>query len=51
MPQRIGKILLRGISKIDEFIVQLDQYNLKFTDEIKGFDPNHIFMDLMTYVQ
>jgi hypothetical protein len=36
MSWKIGQILLRGISKIDEFVVQLDQYNLKFADEIKG---------------
>jgi hypothetical protein len=42
--------LLRGISKIDEFAIQLDQYNLKFVDEIKGFDPNHLFTVHMTYV-
>jgi hypothetical protein len=41
---------LRGISKIDEFTIQLDQYNLKFTEEIKGFDPKHFFVDHMTSV-
>jgi hypothetical protein len=50
LPWKIGEILLRSISKIDEFAVQLDQYNLKFAEEIKGFDPNHIFIDHMTSV-
>jgi hypothetical protein len=50
MPWKIGQILLRGISKIDEFVVQLDQYNLKFADEIKVFDPYHFFMDHMTCI-
>jgi len=50
IPWRIGQILLRGISKIDEFVVELDQYNLKFENEIKCFEPNHIFMEHMTSV-
>jgi hypothetical protein len=50
MPWKIGQILFRGSSKIDEFAVQLDQYNLKFADEIKGFDPNHFFMAHVTFV-
>jgi hypothetical protein len=36
LPWKIGEIQLRGISKIDEFAVQLDQYSLKFAEEIKG---------------
>jgi len=28
----------------------LDQYSLKFAEKIKGFDPNQIFMDHMTFV-
>jgi hypothetical protein len=27
------------------FSVKFDQYNLKLAEEIKGFDPNHLFMD------
>jgi len=41
---------LRGISKIDEFAIQLDQYNLKSAEEIRGFDTNHFFLDHMTSV-
>jgi hypothetical protein len=51
MPWRIGQILLRGISKIYEFAVQLDQYNFKFANEIRGFDPNHLFMEHMTSIR
>jgi len=50
LPWRIGEILLRGITKIDEFAIQLGQYNLKFAEEIKGFDPQHLFIDHMTSV-
>jgi len=41
---------LRSISNIDEFSVHFDQYNLNLADEIKGFDPNHLFMNHMTFV-
>jgi hypothetical protein len=34
LPWRIGEILLRSISNIDEFAVHFDQYNLKFVDEL-----------------
>jgi hypothetical protein len=50
LPWRIGEILLRGISKIDEFVDQLHQYNFKFTEEIKGFDPKHLFVGHMTLI-
>jgi hypothetical protein len=50
LPWRIGEILLRSISSIDEFAVHFDQYNLKFADETKGFNPKHLFMDHMTSV-
>jgi hypothetical protein len=39
--------MLRGIAKIDEFASYLDQYNLRFAEEIKGFDPNHLFYNHM----
>ena len=42
-PWKVGEILLRGISKIDEFSSYLDQYKLIFVEEIKGFDPNGLF--------
>jgi hypothetical protein len=41
---------LRGIAKIDEFASYLDQYNLRFAEEIKGFDPNHLFYNHMVSV-
>ena len=50
LPWKIGEILFRGISKNYEFVVQLDQYNFKFAKEIKGFDPNHLFINHMTSV-
>jgi hypothetical protein len=39
--------LLRSISNIDEFAVQVDQYNLKFAEEIKWFNSNHLLINHM----
>jgi hypothetical protein len=50
LPWRVGEILLRGISKIDEYASYFDQFNLKFAEEIKGFDLNHIFYNHMVLV-
>jgi hypothetical protein len=41
---------LRGIAKIDEFASYLDQYNLRFVEEIKGFDPDRLFYNHMISV-
>jgi hypothetical protein len=50
LPWKIGEITLKNASKIDEYAVQFDQYNLKMENEIKGFDPNQYFMNHMTSV-
>ena len=42
--------MLKNTTNIDEFSVQFDQFNLKKEDEIKGFDPNQLFMKHMTSV-
>jgi hypothetical protein len=39
----MGEIILQGISKIDKYVAYFDHSNLRFTKEIKGFNPNHIF--------
>jgi hypothetical protein len=44
LPRKVGEILLQGISKIDEYVAYLENYDLKFTEKIKGFNPNHIFL-------
>jgi len=43
-PWKICEIILRGIFKIYEYVPYSDQFNLKFAEEIKGFDPHHIFL-------
>jgi hypothetical protein len=50
LPWRIGEITLRNVVNIDEFSVQFDQFKLKLANEIKGFDPNQLFMNHMIYV-
>jgi hypothetical protein len=42
--------MLRGIAKIDEYALYFNQYDLKFVEEIKGFDPNHLFYNHMMSV-
>jgi hypothetical protein len=51
LPWKVGEILLRGIAKIDEYASHFDQYDLKFAEEIKGFDPNHLFYNHMISVE
>ena len=50
MPWRIEEITLRNVLNIDNFLVQFDQFKLNTVDEIKGFYPNHLFMNHMIYV-
>jgi hypothetical protein len=39
LPWKVGEITLRSANKIDEFVAQFDQYNLKLENQVKGFDP------------
>jgi hypothetical protein len=50
LPWRIGEITIKNAANIDEYAVLFDQYNLKVENEIKGFDPNQLFMNHMMYV-
>ena len=43
LPWKFGEIILIGISKIDEYASYFDHSNLRYAEEIKGFDANHIF--------
>jgi hypothetical protein len=43
LPWKVGEIILRGISKINEYASYFNHYDLIFIEEIKGFDPNHLF--------
>jgi hypothetical protein len=50
LPWNIGKILLRGISKIDEYASYFDHFNMRFIENIKGFDHDHLFYNHMVSV-
>jgi hypothetical protein len=50
LPWKVGEILLREIPKIDEYASYFNQFNLKFAEEIKGFDPNNLFYNHMVAV-
>jgi hypothetical protein len=41
---------LNNVANIDEYATQFDQFDLKVEEEIKGFDPNQLFMKHMIYV-
>jgi hypothetical protein len=40
----VGEIILRAIPKIDEYASYFNQFNLKFVEELKGFEPNNLFL-------
>jgi hypothetical protein len=41
---------LRNINKIDEFANHFNNVSLKYAENIKGFDPNKIFVGHMLSV-
>jgi hypothetical protein len=43
LPWKGGEIFLWRISKIDEYTTYFENYDLKFVEEMKGFDSNHFF--------
>jgi hypothetical protein len=49
-PWRVGEIVVKHISHLDEFVVQLDQLSLKEAQAIKGFDPKDSFSAHMSLV-
>jgi hypothetical protein len=50
LPWKIGEIMVKGITHINEISIQFDLFNLKKENEIKGFDPSQLFMKHMTSV-
>jgi hypothetical protein len=42
---KVGKIVLRNITRIDEFSSHFDHLNLKYGEKIIGFNPSHIFVN------
>jgi hypothetical protein len=47
LPSKFGEITVNNASKIDEFAIQFDQYNLILEYLVKGFDPLQYFMNHM----
>ena len=41
---------MKNAENIDEYASQFDQFDLKVVEEIKGFEPNKLFMKHMIYV-
>jgi hypothetical protein len=50
LPWNIGDFIFRNINKIDKFASHLNNVNLKYVKNIKGFDPNKIFVEHMLSV-
>jgi hypothetical protein len=46
----IGDFIFKNINKIDEFVNHFHNVNLKYDENIKGFDPNSIFVEHMMVV-
>jgi hypothetical protein len=44
LPWRIGEIVVKNISHLDEFIVHFDNFKLREFPEIQDFEPNELFM-------
>jgi len=40
---KVDEIILRGISKIDEYATYFDHSNLRYVEEINVFDLSHLF--------
>jgi len=47
LPWKIGDFVFRSINKIDEFVNHFYNLNLKYAENIRGFDPNIIFVEHM----
>jgi hypothetical protein len=47
LPWEIGDFIFKNINKINEFSNHFHILNLKYAKNIKGFDPNRIFVEHM----
>jgi hypothetical protein len=50
LPCKIGDFIFKNINKIDEFVNHFKNVNLNYAKNIKGFDPNKIFVEHMLLV-
>jgi hypothetical protein len=47
LPWKVGDFVFRNMNKIDEFANHFHNLNLKYVENIRGFDPNGIFLEHM----
>ena len=50
LPWKIGEITMKSISHLDENSTQIELFILKKDNEMKGFNPNQLFMIHMTSI-
>ena len=50
LPWKIGDFVFRSMNKIDEFANHFQKLNLKYVENIRGFEPNKIFLEHMLTV-
>jgi hypothetical protein len=43
LPWKVGEFVLKNINKIDDFAAHSSNFNLRYAESIRGFDPDNIF--------
>jgi hypothetical protein len=51
LPWKIGDFIFKNINKINEFVNHFHNVNLKYVENIKGFETNKIFVEHMLAVR
>ena len=44
MPWKVGDFVLKNVNKIDEFAAHSSNFNLRYAEILRGFDPNKCFL-------
>jgi hypothetical protein len=50
LPWKVGDFIVRNMNKIDGFAGHFHNFNLKYVEKVKGFDPNGIFVEHLLVV-
>ena len=50
LPWKVGDFIVMNMNKIDGFVSQFHNFNLKYVEKLKGFDPNGIFVEHLLVV-
>ena len=40
---KVGEFVLKNVNKIDEIAAHSSNFNLRYAESIRGFDPDNIF--------